>query len=168
MLNIGGTGFDSCVADAVNRLKEDRRRSKLLYFKSLVSIILAHKSYPSVIYADGKKFFEGNFLSIALGIGKYSGGGMRQCPYSELDDGLLDITVIPEKPLRWLLPKMLKVYSGNLPKVKGILSGKFKTVTIVPTSGEGEIIEADGEIVCRLPIRLETLEEKLNVITNIK
>lgn len=168
MLNIGGVGFDSCVANAVNMLKEDGKRSKLLYFKSLLSILLKHKSYPSVIYADGEKIFEGPFLSVALGIGKYSGGGMRQCPYSELDDGLLDITIIPEKPVWWLLPKMLKVYSDKLPKVKGIISGKYRTVVIVNTSGEGEIVESDGEIVCRLPIRLETLPERINVVTNIR
>ncbi len=39
--------------------------------------------------------WEGNFLAVAVGNGRQAGGGISLCPEAVIDDGLLDLTVLP-------------------------------------------------------------------------
>ncbi|MCK7613967.1 lipid kinase YegS [Roseibium sediminicola] len=39
--------------------------------------------------------WEGPFLALAIGNGRRAGGGIRLCPKAELDDGQLDLTIVP-------------------------------------------------------------------------
>ena len=39
--------------------------------------------------------WEGAFLALAIGNGRRAGGGIRLCPKAKLDDGFLDLTILP-------------------------------------------------------------------------
>ena len=39
--------------------------------------------------------WEGAFLALAIGNGRRAGGGIRLCPRAKLDDGFLDLTILP-------------------------------------------------------------------------
>ena len=39
--------------------------------------------------------WEGDFLALAVGNGRQAGGGVQLCPDADLNDGLLDVTIIP-------------------------------------------------------------------------
>jgi lipid kinase YegS len=39
--------------------------------------------------------WEGNFLAVAIGNGRQAGGGIPLCPNALIDDGLLDLTILP-------------------------------------------------------------------------
>ncbi|MEH6418193.1 lipid kinase YegS [Pseudomonas sp. CGJS7] len=40
--------------------------------------------------------WEGDFIALGIGNGKQAGGGQALCPDALIDDGLLDVTVVPE------------------------------------------------------------------------
>jgi lipid kinase YegS len=40
--------------------------------------------------------WEGNFLALGLGNGRQAGGGIQLCPNALIDDGLLDLTILPQ------------------------------------------------------------------------
>ena len=40
--------------------------------------------------------WEGHFLALAIGNGRQAGGGINLCPDALIDDGLLDLTVLPQ------------------------------------------------------------------------
>lgn len=39
--------------------------------------------------------WQGQFLALAVGNGRRAGGGIRLCPRAKLDDGFLDLTIVP-------------------------------------------------------------------------
>ncbi len=49
-------------------------------------------------FAGGGRVWEGRFLAMAVGNGRYAGGGVDVCPAARVDDGLLDVSVVPEVP----------------------------------------------------------------------
>ncbi len=42
--------------------------------------------------------WEGSFLAMAVGNARYAGGAVDMCPEAKLDDGLLEVTVMPDVP----------------------------------------------------------------------
>ena len=165
MLNIGGTGFDSQVCDRVNIQKESGMRSSMIYLNSLIYTIFHISAKQFKVIADGETRYEGECYSIALGNGKYSGGGMRQVPNADLDDGILDYMIVPKMPLSRIFRQIPRLFSGNIDKSDDVISGNCRSLQIVPLDAESaDIIELDGEIEGRLPLSIEMVERKINVL----
>jgi len=84
-------------------------------------------------------------LSINIGNGKYSGGGMLQTPDAIIDDGLLDVTIYENMSKFKMAVNIKKLYDGTLGKVKGVKMYKTKKFSI---ESEQEIVgETDGETI---------------------
>lgn len=172
ILNVAGIGFDSRICEIVNRQKEEGKTGSSLYFKALLKVIRDFYSFPVAIYADGKPFFEGGCFSIAFGVGQWSGGGMRQVPDAVVDDGLLDMMVVPKMPIPEILPKLPHLFTGKLKKYDGLLRFSKSTSYAVIPQPEGErlpeVIEIDGETIGRIPCRFEVLPRQIRVLSCLK
>lgn len=164
MVNVGGVGIDPRICEQVNRLKSEGKRGKILYVTSLIHAIRHRKSSGIKVVCDGETVFEGPFYSIALGVGKYSGGGMRQTPAAVLDDGLVDLTVIPELPMKRILREVWRLFDGTFNKVPELVTGKYKEVVVYPVGGQAEPIEVDGEVVGRGRARFRVLDSQINIV----
>jgi len=165
MANIGGIGLDARVCEIVNRKKEQGRRGKQLYVSALLYCIRHRVPVRARIICDGKEIFNGKYLSLGFGVGKYSGGGMRQTPLAELGDGLLDVTVIPDIPL-WIIAKEVpKLFTGTFHKVSVLTLAKCRSVSIIPEcQADAEPVEVDGEVIGRGHTTMEVLSEQIKVI----
>ena len=165
MANIGGVGLDARVCEIVNRKKEQGRRGKQLYVSALLYCIMNRVPVRAKVVCDGAVVFDGNYLSIAFGVGKYSGGGMRQTPLAELGDGLLDVTVIPDIPLWTIAKEVPKLFTGNFHKVPVLTQAKCREVYVLPyRESDAEPAEVDGEVIGRAPVKMEVLPDQINVI----
>ena len=168
MANVGGVGFDANVCKKVNFEKNTGKSGKVLYLKALISNILNFKTFDCVVEADGKELFRGTTMSIALGAGKYSGGGMLQVPDAVLDDGLLDITIIPLMPLHRIIRAVPGLFTGKLLKDNPeLISAKCSSLSIKPLSSPAPLVEVDGEVVGNLPVSIERLDGQLRVLKNL-
>lgn len=49
-------------------------------------------------FSSGERVWEGRFLGMAVGNGRYAGGGVDVCPDARIDDGLLNVTIVPDVP----------------------------------------------------------------------
>ena len=166
MANIGGIGLDARVCEIVNRKKEQGYRGKQLYVTALLYCIRHRVPVRARIICDGNEIFSGRYLSIAFGVGKYSGGGMRQTPLAELGDGLLDVTVIPDIPLWTIAKEILKLFTGTFHTVDVLTIAKCREVVIIPEcQADAEPVEVDGEVVGRGASRMEVLPDQIKVIT---
>lgn len=165
MANIGGVGFDSHVCKRVNIQKESGRRGKMIYLNSLRYTIFNLKPVYISVVADGEVIFTGQCFSVALGNGRYSGSGMRQVPLAVMDDGLLDYAVIPKAPLAKVLKELPRLFSGTLNQSEYVISGKCRSLQIVPMDEQSaDIFELDGEIEGLLPMSVEVTGHQINVI----
>ncbi len=168
MANIGGVGFDANVCRQVNFEKNSGKSGKILYLKALISNVLHCKPFRCRVVADGKTVFEGNTLSIAMGIGKYSGGGMMQVPDAVVDDGLLDVTVIPLLPVLKIISAVPTLFSGRLLSSNPeLISARCSSLRIEPIDGPGVLVEVDGEVICSTPVDVTRLSGQLNVLKKV-
>lgn len=168
MLNVGGIGFDAMVCRQVNACKDRGRSGKMLYLQSLLYNIFRYKPSPVCVRADGREVYRGPFYSIAFAIGPYCGGGMRQCPGAVFDDGLLDMTLVPRLPVRTLLAKMPRLFTGTLDRVGQLVFARAARFEVEVLAGTEEMMEADGEIVASTPVRLAVLPQQIKVISLLK
>ena len=117
------------------------------------------------VICDGKVVFDGKYLSMAFGTGKYSGGGMRQTPLAVPDDGLIDVTIIPDIPMSVIARKVVTLFTGTFHTVKELTLARCAEVEIVPSGqSDKEPLEVDGEVVGRVPAKFKVLGTQLNIM----
>ncbi len=172
MANVGGVGLDAMVCEKVNREKMRGKRGKILYVKALLYHIIHRVPSFAKVVCDGRQVFNGPFLSMSFGIGKYSGGGMRQTPEALMDDGLLDMTIIPDLPLMKIAREAPKLFTDKFWTVPELVTSRSRTVTVVPYDAArpgkpvtGALTEVDGEVIGHAPVKFEILPDQLNVLT---
>ena len=92
--NFVSGGFGSRVTVETDpRLK--RRLGGLAYAITGVHILPSLR--PTAARFCGEGFgWEGQFLALAIGNGRQAGGGIPLCPDALIDDGLLDLTILPQ------------------------------------------------------------------------
>ena len=168
MANIGGIGLDARVAEIVNRKKEQGKRGRILYVRALLYCIKHRSPVKAKVICDGNVVFDGKYLSMAFGIGKYSGGGMRQTPLAVMDDGLLDVTIIPDISLWIIARKAIRLFTGTFHKIDVLTQSRCHEVEVLPYGpADAEPIEVDGEIVGRVPVKMTVLPQRLNIISGL-
>lgn len=93
---------------------------------------------------------------------------MLQVPDAVLDDGLLDITLIPLMPLHRIIRAVPGLFTGKLLKDNPeLISAKCSSLSIKPLSSPAPLVEVDGEVVGNLPVSIERLEGQLRVLKNL-
>ncbi len=172
MANVGGVGLDARVCEKVNKEKKRGKRGKILYVKALLYHIMHRVPACAKVFCDGKPLFNGSYLSMSFGLGKYSGGGMRQTPEAVMDDGLLDMTIIPDLPLLKIAKEAPKLFSDKFWTVKELVTSRSRTITVIPYDPSlpagavvGDKVEVDGEVIGRAPVKFEILPDQLNILT---
>lgn len=164
MVNIGGAGLDARVCDRVNYQKNHGKKGRMLYINSLVYNLVHGDVFNVSIECDGNVVYDGECLSIAFGIGQYSGGGLRQTPDAVTDDGLLDYTVIPPVSVMEMLKDGPRLFNGTFTKADFLVCGRCRLMTVYTAPGHTAPVEVDGEIVGALPVRIEILPRQINVL----
>jgi len=112
------------------------------------------------ITADGFEW-EGAFLALAIGNGKQAGGGVELCPDAILDDGLLDLTVIPS-PTADDVPDLLVQVLEKGPESlrEAVVMKKLNAVTVesdnpLQINLDGEPLHSKKLEIVALPRRIE-------------
>ena len=93
-LNIISAGFDAAVCKGQERVKKLPLVSgKSAYNISLVKSVFTKTKHYFVLKVDGQRFGDsaGPYLFAIAANGKYYGGGFKASPFSDLNDGLLDL-----------------------------------------------------------------------------
>ncbi len=160
-INIAGLCFDSTVVKTTNEMKARGRRTKFAYLIALLKSLISYKPWHLKI-AINDEVLEGEFLSISIGNGKYSGGGMEQTPDAVIDDGYLHVTIYQNMHKFKIVTNVKKLYNGKILSIKGVKS--YKTQKFRIESKETIFAETDGEIIGSTPYEVSIIPASLNVI----
>jgi len=162
--NMAGLGFDGLIAQKTNAAKEKGKSNPIIYLACLVSSLFSYKSTNIRVIVNGIEIKDKVF-SIAIGIGKFNGGGMKQTPNALPDDGLFDLTIIKHMRKTSVLANLKRLYTGSIEKVKQVQQLQGKNIRI--ESDIPILLETDGESLGQSPFEFSILPKSLKVITNL-
>lgn len=164
MINIGGLGFDSHVCHLFDIAKANGHAGDKQYFKCLLKSVIGYKCLKFKVKVDGRNFFSGPAYSVALGIGKYCGGGMMQTPDAVFDDGLIDVTVVKKMNKLKAVTKIPSLFKGTVTKYTSIAPstrGRHIEIAASPYS----FMEVDGETVGITPVTVDIVPAAIKVVS---
>ena len=165
MANIGGTGFDSHVCERVNARKERGHRSRWIYVGSLITTILKLKRLNVEVSGDGELIYNGPCFSVAFGNGRFSGGGMRQTASAVMDDGLVDVMIVPVVSIFRIMREAHRLFDGTVPQSPVLVYRQCREVTVAPLDPRSaDVIEVDGEIEGRLPVTISATGQQVGIV----
>lgn len=141
------SGFDSRVNDRGNRLRWPTGPRR--YDVAMLAELAALRPIPYRVTLDGGEPQEVPATLIAVGNGSSYGGGMRICAGAEMDDGLLDVTVVGACSRSTLLRVFPRVYKGTHLGHPAVTVHRVRSITL---EAEGVTGYADGEPVGALPL----------------
>ena len=142
-LNECGCGFDVMVLDYAEKAKK-YVKGILPYLHGVLQTIRHFQDIRLSISIDGGEARTSDILVLAVGNGRYIGGGIPIAPEAVPDDGLLDVLIVNGMTR----PRMLSVLPGLLKgKIQTFRETVHRHATKLHIEGKGLRINIDGEIV---------------------
>lgn len=162
MVNGMGVGLDANICKRCNIAKNKGRGGAASYIKASFLSLLGRRSNMTEVILDGKSFFKGRMFSVAVGIGKYSGGGMIQVPDAVADNGLLSVMVARKISKLKFLFLFKYLFNGKIYSIKEVSHSMASVVEV--KARRNDSLEVDGEVVGTTPVRVEVIPQAINVI----
>jgi YegS/Rv2252/BmrU family lipid kinase len=157
--NVASLGLSTELARSLSR-ETKRRFGKLGYFLAALRVVLqARPFHAAILGPDGAARVR--TLQIAVGNGRYYGGGMAVEHSAEIDDEHLDLYSLELKRV-WMLVLMAKAFRegrhGLWEEVRAARGRSFEIRTRRPRP-----INTDGELVTFTPARFSVAPKAVNV-----
>ena len=153
-VNLASFGFGGHVVTRLSRRvgvlgKSFFSKGSLAYVLHSLATFLEYKKVHVRVRVDDKDFYEGPLMMGALLNGAYNAGGLCWSKQARIDDGLLDVVLVP--PLSpQAMPLIGKaLIGGDLVSVPGVLSAQGKKVEVVdldPALHRYKLFEVDGDL----------------------
>jgi diacylglycerol kinase (ATP) len=157
---MAGVGLDSMVARTVNE-RAPKVRGRLAYVWAILRCLRLYRPQPLEIRSEGCSY-SGDVMFVVIGNGSLYGGGFRLTPRARLDDGLLDVCIVPVMPKLELLRWAPRAYRGKHLAHPRIVY--FQTRQIALTSPARLELFGDGEFIQELPATIEVVPQSVRVI----
>ncbi len=165
MANIGGIGVDAAICHNTNKLKEKGHKGGILFTLVAPYSTLSRKRNPVEITLDGEVAYKGKLFTATLGNGTYRGCGLIQTAQdTRWDDGMLDISIMPGVNHAKGMALMMHCLSGDLAVQPGMITKRFRKMSVKPLGKVADIVEVDGEIPGTLPLTMELTGEQINIV----
>lgn len=163
-VNVASIGLGAAVAEAVSpRLK--RAVGPLAYPAAAFSAYLDHEPFEAGFFfpdGDHKAVAIGNLTHVAVGNGRYYGGGMIVAPDSDIEDHALDVFAIEARGARELARIAWGLRHGEFAEGAHVHYWRTHRVRIVT---EPRLpINVDGELITRTPKSFSVVPDALKVL----
>ncbi len=157
---IAGVGFDSIVTRFANE-QVQWVNGPARYAWAILRCLKFYRPYPLEIQSNTHNF-SGDVIFVTIGNNRSYGGGVTMAPRARMDDGLLDVCIVPamSKPelLRWV-PAAYRGEHLAHPRISYFQARKLTLNS--PCRLE---LFADGEFIQELPATIEAVPNALRVM----
>lgn len=155
-LNILGLGFVADVGKTAHKLKIFGNVSYTIgVFYQMVFL----KIFKVTIEADGRTIEHDNIF-VEISNTRYT-SNFLMAPNAEIDDGLLDITLLGKATRRRLIKCFPKIFTGEHIHLEEVEHFKAKKITVKPEIPK--VLAPDGELVGITPVEVECLHQDVPV-----
>jgi len=157
---IAGAGFDSVVTRYANE-RVRRLRGSWAYGWSILRCLKNYRPEPLEIVSEVQEF-SGEVIFAVVGNNVSYGGGIHLTPRAKLDDGWLDVCIVPYLDKWELLRWVPRAYRGQHLRHPRIIYFQARRVSL-NSSSRLELF-GDGEFMQELPATIEVVPRALEVI----
>lgn len=161
--NITDIGLGAEVAKRVNEGKKIYGPN-FDFFKATVLGFLNYKRKQLKIESESFNW-SGRLLILCLANGKYFGSGLGIAPEAKVNDGKISITLAAEVSLLDYLKNLARIRKCLPVNHPQIIYKEVDSCTIEPI-GTACLIEADGEMIGKIPLKATMLHKEINFLSS--
>lgn len=156
-LNIIGAGLP---VDAMRAAEHLKFIGSAAYSVAALWRAIRLQTYPLQIELDGERL-EQDALFVEISNTRYTGTSFLMAPAAQMDDGLLDVTLVRKLP-RWRLLRLFPtIYAGRHVHYPEVTTRRARTITI--RAPDGLALAPDGEIRGLTPVTISCLHRDLEI-----
>ncbi len=163
LINMAGIGYDAMVAQKTNRQKEQGKGGPLSYFYNIFYSLFKWDAVDTVIKVDDE-LIRTSVFSINAGINRFNGNGLKQLPFAEPNDGIMDVTIIRKVGKMLVIRSVKKLYDGTFVTLPQVSTHKGQRVDIRSRHNQRLILEVDGESLGHSPLTFKIIPKAVQMI----
>ena len=160
-VNVSAGGFSGLVDE---KLTPNMKKTwgPLAYLRGAAAALSELRAYRTTLAFDNSESLMLDLYNVVVANGRYVGGGTLIAPEASIDDGLLDIVLIPKRSAPELALLAAQVAMGTHLSSGAIVFRRAAQLTV--NSKPGMWFNVDGELVGNEPARFEILPRALRFI----
>lgn len=160
-VNVSAGGFSGIVDE---KLTPEMKKTwgPLAYLRSAAAALPELRAYQTSIVFDDAEPISMSLYNVIIGNGRYVAGGIPVAPEAEIDDGQVDVILIPEKPAAELTVLVAQILLGKHLSSDSIVHRRAGRVSV--RSRPGMWFNVDGELVGNEPAVFEVLPRAVQFI----
>ena len=160
-VNVSAGGFSGLMNE---KLTPEMKKTwgPLAYLRSAAAALPELRAYRTTLAFENDESLMTELYNVVVANGRYVAGGMLIAPEAEIDDGLLDVVLIPKRPATELALVIAQIALGTHLSSDAIIFRRTAKLTV--NSKPGMWFNVDGELVGNEPARFEIVPRALTFI----
>lgn len=167
-INVAGFGANGEVVRHANQM-DKRMGGRMTFFRASLKTSLSYSPAEIALRwldADGARHtWQGRAASVFLANGHYCGGGMWVGKGGRMDDGLIEVTVLPPDGTTTQVVQARRLYDGSLGQWPGARRMQVRELEARPVTRAPVHLDLDGENPGQLPAIFRVLPRALRIRT---
>jgi diacylglycerol kinase (ATP) len=162
-INVASFGFGGKVANRANGSSK-RFGGKVAFLGAALRELVSYDNQDVWLSIDGGPRTRRRVFAVAVGNGRFFGGGMKICPEAQLDDGALELITVGDLSRGEVLANLGRLFAGTHLELDDVENTRVTRLVAEPAEPDALIpIELDGETPGHLPATFEVLPAALRV-----
>lgn len=160
-VNVSAGGFSGLVDE---KLTPEIKQTwgPLAYLRCAAAALPELRAYETAIVFDDAETISMDLYNVIIANGRYVAGGIPVAPEAIIDDGMVDVFLIPEKPKPELTVHVAQILLGKHMGNEAIVYRRAAKVAV--NSKPGMWFNVDGELVGNEPALFEVLPGAMHFI----
>jgi diacylglycerol kinase (ATP) len=160
-VNVSAGGFSGLVDE---KLTPEMKKTwgPLAYLRSAAAALPELRAYRTTLALDNEESIMMELYNVVVANGRYVAGGRLIAPEASIDDGLLDVILIPQRPATEMAVIVAQMALGTHLSSEAVVYRRARKLTV--NSKPGMWFNVDGELVGNEPATFEIVPSALHFI----